>query len=136
METDEVLVHRVLARDKPAFGVLVDRHSSEAVVARLRSPERFRAAPGRACLREALAEAVTGGRRAATVPKEALMVEVTVEDVIVRSPTAETAVWMAESRASTRHYWRVVLLKGRVGDRVLPIWLRPRAGRDVARGAR
>jgi hypothetical protein len=94
------------------------------------------AAPGRARLREALAEAVTGGRRAAAVLKEAVMVEVTVEDVIVRSPKTETTVWMAEPRVSTRHYWRVVLLNERAGDRVLPIWLRPRAGRDVAEGAR
>jgi len=69
METDDLLVHRVLAGDKPAFGLLVDRHRPEAVrlsgrvrhrapeaedvvqeaflhaflsLGRLRSPERFR----------------------------------------------------------------------------------------------
>jgi RNA polymerase sigma factor (sigma-70 family) len=70
METDDRLVHRVLAGDKPAFGELVDRHRQEALrlagrllrrraheaedivqeaflhaflsLARLRSPERFR----------------------------------------------------------------------------------------------
>jgi len=40
----------------------------------------------RARLREALAEAVTGGRQAVAAAEEALMVEVTVEDVIVRRP--------------------------------------------------
>lgn len=258
METDDFLIHRVLAGDKPAFGALVDRHRPEAVrlacrllhrapdaedvvqeaflhaflsLARLRSPERFRGwllgivlnlarsrwrtrpdypleawagghmkanpltldvepspevvhesrelhrlvmdaiatlpveqrdtvelhyveglklweiasivdAPvgtikarlhrARARLREALAEAVTAGRRAAAAPEEALMVEVTVEDVIVRSPKAEPAVWMAEPKASTLHYWRVVLLKERAGDRVLPIWLHPHDGDWIA----
>jgi hypothetical protein len=74
-------------------------------------------------LREALAEAVTAGWQTAARPKEALMVEVTVEDVIVGSPKAEPAVWMAEPKASPPRYWRVVFLK-------------ERAGRGVAEGAR
>jgi hypothetical protein len=64
------------------------------------------------------------------------MVEVTVEDVLVRSPKAEPAVWMAEPKASTPHCGRVALLKERAGDRVLPIWPHPGAGRRVAEGAR
>jgi len=46
------------------------------------------------------------------------MVEVTVEDVIARSPKAEPVVWMAEPKASRPHHWRVVLLKERAGRRV------------------
>ena len=83
------------------------------------------------------------------------MVEVTVEDVIVRSPKAEPAVWIAEATASTPHSWRVVLLreqavaegraepdpveKERRSFQSLPrneAWLHPRAGRGVAEGAR
>jgi uncharacterized protein len=86
----------------------------------------------RARLREALAETVTAGRRALAAPEEALMVEVTVEDVIVRNPKADPAVWMAEPKTSTLDYWRVVLLKERAGDRVLPIWLHPRDGDWIA----
>jgi RNA polymerase sigma factor (sigma-70 family) len=258
METDDLLVHRVLAGDKPAFGALVDRHRPEAVqlagrllhrapeaedvvqeaflhaflsLGRLRSPERFRGwllgiilnlarsrwrtrpdypleawagghmmadplvldvepspevvhearelhrlvtqaiatlpveqrdtvelhyveglklweiasivgAPvgtvkarlhrARARLRGALADAVTAGWRALAAPEEALMVEVTVEDVIVHSPKAEPAVWPAGPQASALGYWRIVLLKERVGDRVLPIWLHPHDGDWIA----
>ena len=258
METDDRLVHRVLAGDKPAFGTLVDRHRAEAVrlarrllhrapdgedvvqeaflhaflsLARLRSPERFRGwllgivlniarsrwrtradypleawaggqmranplildvepspevvhesrelhrlvidaiatlseeqrdtvelhyveglklweiaalvdAPvgtikarlhrARARLRHALAEAVTVGRRVRAAAEEALMIEVTVEDVVVRSPKAEPATWLADPRDSKLDYWRVVLLKERAGDRVLPIWLHPFDGDWIA----
>jgi hypothetical protein len=62
----------------------------------------------RARVREALAEAVTAGRRAVASPEEALMVEVTVADVIVRSPKAEPAVWMAGAKARTLHCQEVV----------------------------
>ncbi|MGH7388112.1 MAG: bifunctional nuclease domain-containing protein [Candidatus Rokuibacteriota bacterium] len=258
METDALLVRRVLAGDKPAFGQLVDRHRPEAVrlarhllrgapdaedvaqeaflhaflsLARLRSHERFRGwllgivlnlarsrwrtrldypieawaggrtmadprvldvepspevvyesrelhrlvmdaiatlpveqrdtvelhyveglkiweiaslveAPvgtikarlhrARARLREALAEAVTVGRRPLDAAEEAFMVEVTVEDVIVRSPKGEPAVWLADPKDSKLDYWRVVLLRERAGDRVLPIWLHPFDGDWIA----
>ena len=258
METDDLLVRRVLAGDKPAFGELVDRHRGEAVrlahrllrrrsdaedavqeaflqaflsLTRLRSPERFRGwllgivlnmarsrwrtrpdypleawmggrliadplvldtepspevrhearelhrlvidaiatlseeqrdtvelhyveglklweiaalveAPvgtikarlhrARARLRHVLAEAVTVGRRAVEAAGEALMIEVTVEDVIVRSPKTEPATWLAAPKDNTLDYWRVVLLKERAGDRVLPIWLHPSDGDWIA----
>jgi RNA polymerase sigma factor (sigma-70 family) len=259
METDDLLVHRVLAGDKPAFGELVDRHRQEALrlagrllrrraheaedvvqeaflhaflsLARLRSPERFRGwllgivlniarsrwrtrldypleawaggqtmadpltldaepspevvyesrelhrlvtdaiatlpveqrdtvelhyveglklweiaslvdAPvgtikarlhrARGRLRHALAEAVTVGRRALDAAEEALMIEVTVEDVIVRSPKVEPGAWLADPKGSKLDYWRVVLLKERAGDRVLPIWLHPFDGDWIA----
>ena len=60
------------------------------------------------------------------------MVEVTVEDVVVRSPKAEPATWLADSKASTLGSWRVVLLKERVGERVLPIWVHPFDGDWIA----
>jgi RNA polymerase sigma factor (sigma-70 family) len=75
-------------------------------------------------LRGSLADTVTAGRRRRAA-EEASMIEVTVEDVIVRSPTAEPATWPPEPRDSKLDYWRVVLLKERAGNRVLPIWVHP-----------
>jgi RNA polymerase sigma factor (sigma-70 family) len=258
METDDLLVRRVLAGDKPAFGELIDRHRGEALrlarrllrrsgdaedvvqeallhaflsLARLRSPDRFRGwllgivvnlarsrwrarldypleawaggrmvadasvrdvepspevvhearelhrlvtdaiatlpveqrdtvelhyvdglklweiaslvdAPvgtikarlhrARARLRHALAAAVTVRQTPDTAKEVLLMVEVTVEDVIVRSPKAEPATWLAGPKDNTLDYWRVVLLKERAGDRVLPIWLHPHDGDWIA----
>jgi bifunctional DNase/RNase len=86
----------------------------------------------RARLRHALAEAVTVGRRALDAAEEALMIEVTVEDVIVRSPKVEPGAWLADPKGSKLDYWRVVLLKERAGDRVLPIWLHPFDGDWIA----
>ena len=86
----------------------------------------------RARLRRVLAEAVTVGRRARDAAGEALMIEVTVEDVIVRSPKTEPATWLAAPKDNTLDYWRVVLLKERAGDRVLPIWLHPSDGDWIA----
>ena len=43
------------------------------------------------------------------------MIEVTVEDVIVRGPKDEPGTWLAEAKASTLDRWRVVLLKERAG---------------------
>jgi RNA polymerase sigma factor (sigma-70 family) len=87
----------------------------------------------RARLRAALAEAVTVGRRALDTAEEGFMVEVTVEDVVVRSPKAEPAVWMTGPQQTSRlDYWRVVLLRERAGERVLPIWLHPHDGDWIA----
>jgi RNA polymerase sigma factor (sigma-70 family) len=73
-------------------------------------------------LRRGLAECVTAGRLALGVEEEAVMVEVTVEDVLVRSPKAEPGTWLAEQKDNRFDHWRIVLLKERAGDRVLPIW--------------
>jgi RNA polymerase sigma factor (sigma-70 family) len=257
MESDDVLVRRVLAGDKRAFGDLIDRHRVEAVrlarrllrgpdaedvvqdavlqaflsLAKLRSPERFRGwllgivlniarsrwrsrpnypleawvggrmvadplvldaepspevvhearelhrvvtdaiatlpeaqrttvelhyvegltlweiasladAPvgtikarlhrARARLRQELAEAVSIGRRHTVAVEEARMVEVTVEDVLVRSPKAQPATWLADHKTNQLDYWRVVLLKERTGERVLPIWVHPFDGDWIA----
>jgi RNA polymerase sigma factor (sigma-70 family) len=257
METDDLLVLRVLAGDKPAFGELVDRHRPEALrlarrllrapqdaedavqeavlrsflsLSRLRSPERFRGwllgivlntarsrwrtppdypleawvggrlvadplvpdvepspetvhesrelhrlvmdaiatlpeaqrttvelhyveglklweiaslvdAPvgtvkarlhrARERLRGALAEVVTG-RLALGAEEGTIMVEVTVEDVLVRSPKAEPGTWLAEQKDNRFDHWRIVLLKEREGDRVLPIWVHPFDGDWIA----
>lgn len=88
----------------------------------------------RAQLRRSLAETVTAGRRASAA-EEAPMIEVTVEDVIVRAPKADPGLWPAspvDSKDSKLDYWRVVLLKERAGDRVLPIWLHPLDGDWIA----
>lgn len=259
METDDALVRRVLAGDRPAFGDLVDRHRDEAVrlarrllrrpqdaedavqeawlhaflgLARLRSPERFRGwllgivlnnarslwrrrpdhpleawagglavadptvldtepspevvhasrelhrlvmdaigtlpagqrdtvelhyvdglkiweiaaltdAPvgtikarlhrARARLRLALADAVTTARpHPERHDVEDTMVEVSVEDVILRAPRAEPATWPAFHKDSKLGLMRIVLLRERTGDRVLPIWLWPWDGDAIA----
>jgi bifunctional DNase/RNase len=166
---DHLIVLRVLAGDKAAFGDLVDRHRPEAVrLARrlLRGPDAVPAeqrdtvelhyvdglklweiaslvdAPvgtikarlhrARARLRHALAEAVAVGRHPPAALQEALMVEVTVEDVVLRSPRPEPAVWLADPKENRCGWWRVVLLKERGGERVLPIWLNPLDGDFIA----
>lgn len=60
------------------------------------------------------------------------MVEVTVEDVIIRSPKAVPGTWLAEPGKNTLGWWRIVLLRERGGDRVLPIWLNPFDGDQIA----
>jgi bifunctional DNase/RNase len=81
----------------------------------------------RAQLREALLETmvVTAGRPA--IAMEAMMVEVTVEDVVVRAPKHEETRWLA-AKGSIASFNRVLLLRERAGDRVLPIWVGPIEG--------
>jgi hypothetical protein len=50
----------------------------------------------------------------------------------VRSPKVEPGAWLADPKGSKLDYWRVVLLKERAGDRVLPIWLHPFDGDWIA----
>jgi RNA polymerase sigma factor (sigma-70 family) len=85
----------------------------------------------RARLRQALADAVSAGSQP-DAAKEMPMVEVTVEDVIIRSPKAVPGTWLAEPGKNTLGWWRIVLLRERVGDRVLPIWLNPFDGDQIA----
>jgi RNA polymerase sigma factor (sigma-70 family) len=86
----------------------------------------------RARLRHALAEAVAVERPAPDGKEEALMIEVTVEDVVLRSACAEPAVWLADPKDNRCGWWRVVLLKERGGERVLPVWLNPMDGDFIA----
>jgi RNA polymerase sigma factor (sigma-70 family) len=86
----------------------------------------------RARLRAALAGAVAAGPPHPDRPVEDTMVEVSVEDVIVRAPRAEPAQWLAMPRDNKLGLMRVVLLRERGGDRVLPIWLWPWDGDGIA----
>ena len=86
----------------------------------------------RARLRQALGHAVAVERPAPDVKEESLMVEVTVDDVVLRSPSLEPAVWLADPKDNRCGWWRVVLLKERAGARVLPIWLNPLDGDHIA----
>ena len=79
-------------------------------------------------LRDALTEMIAIGRPGAAPAEEAFMIEVTVEDVIVRAPIAEPGPWPEDPRKSRLDYWRIVLLKERAGERVLPIWMHPHDG--------
>jgi bifunctional DNase/RNase len=60
------------------------------------------------------------------------MIEVTIDDVIVRSPKAKPGLWLADFKHNTLGYWRIVLLRERAGARVLPIWLHPWDGDPIA----
>lgn len=51
------------------------------------------------------------------------MTEVVVHDVIVRVPKGEEAKWLAAGKDYKLGALRVVLLKERSGDRILPIWI-------------
>lgn len=60
------------------------------------------------------------------------MTEVIVHDVIVRAPRDEPVRWWARGQESNLGRWRVVLLKEREGERVLPIWVGPPEGDAIA----
>ena len=60
------------------------------------------------------------------------MVEVTLEDVVVRAPKHEEARWLAEEKDYKLGWVRVLLLKERAGDRVLPIWVGAPEGDAIA----
>jgi hypothetical protein len=51
------------------------------------------------------------------------MVEVTVEDVVLRVPKNEDARWLANGNDYKLGWSRVILLKERSGQRILPIWV-------------
>ncbi len=84
-------------------------------------------------LRRALAEELgaTAGPAAGT-EEEVDMVEVTVDDVIVRAPKEGEARWFDWERGSNLGTLRVILLKERAGERVLPVWVGQPEGDTIA----
>jgi RNA polymerase sigma factor (sigma-70 family) len=60
------------------------------------------------------------------------MIEVTVDDVVVRSPKNEEVKWLAEGKDYKLGFTRVILLKERSGNRVLPIWVGAGEGDVIA----
>ena len=86
----------------------------------------------RAQLREALIDTLTATPPTRTVTREDTMVEVTLEDVIVRAPKHEQAKWLADEKDYKLGWMRIVLLKERNGDRVLPIWVYAPEGDTIA----
>ncbi len=86
----------------------------------------------RAQLREALMETMAAAPRARAVAREDIMVEVTLEDVVVRAPKHEDAKWLAEEKDYKLGWIRVLLLKERGGERVLPIWVGAPDGDAIA----
>ncbi len=60
------------------------------------------------------------------------MIEVTVDDVVARSPKNEEAKWLADGKDYKLGFTRVILLKERSGNRVLPIWVGPGEGDIIA----
>lgn len=55
--------------------------------------------------------------------EEASMVEVVVHDVMVRTPKGRDVKWLAAPQEEGPERTRVVLLKEKAGERVLPIWV-------------
>jgi RNA polymerase sigma factor (sigma-70 family) len=86
----------------------------------------------RAQLREALMETMAGAPHARSVTREDTMVEVTLEDVVVRAPKHEDAKWLAEEKDYKLGWMRVLLLRERGGERVLPIWVAAPDGDGIA----
>jgi len=60
------------------------------------------------------------------------MIEVTVDDVVVRSPKNEEVKWLADGKDYKLGFTRVILLKERSGNRVLPIWVGAGEGDIIA----
>jgi RNA polymerase sigma factor (sigma-70 family) len=60
------------------------------------------------------------------------MIEVTVDDVVVRSPKNEEAKWLADGKDYKLGFTRVIMLKERSGKRVLPIWIGAGEGDIIA----
>ncbi|MGO9450113.1 MAG: bifunctional nuclease domain-containing protein [Candidatus Binataceae bacterium] len=63
---------------------------------------------------------------------EPAMIEVTVYDVAVRAPVDAEAKWLAQGKDYKLGLMRVVLLKERDGERMLPIWIGPVEGDIIA----
>ena len=91
---------------------------------------RLHRARGR--LRRLLASEFGAAAVASTRGGEDAMVEVVVHDVLVQTPGDGEAQWLAEVRDYKLDWWRVVLLKERDGERVLPIWVRAPDGDGIA----
>ena len=60
------------------------------------------------------------------------MIEVIVDDVIVRAPRDEPVRYWARGQENNLGRWRVILLKEREGARVLPIWVGTSEGDMIA----
>jgi RNA polymerase sigma factor (sigma-70 family) len=60
------------------------------------------------------------------------MIEVTVDDVVARSPKHEEVKWLAEGKDYKLGFTRVILLKESAGNRVLPIWVGAGEGDIIA----
>ena len=87
----------------------------------------------RAQLRQSLIDTMTtAASRPPVVMEGRLMVEVTLEDVVVRVPKNEDARWLVELKDYNLGFHRVLLLRERGGDRVLPIWVGPVEGDLIA----
>lgn len=81
------------------------------------------------------ATAGPGGRE----EEEIAMIEVTIDDVVVRTPKDGEAQWLAlgkDGRSTWPNdklgHWRVILLRERDGPRALPIWVGPIEGDMIA----
>ncbi len=84
-------------------------------------------------LRRMLAEELgAAASPAAHKEEEVSMVEVTVDDVIVRAPKEGEVRWFDWARGSNLGRLRVILLKEREGDRVLPVWVGQPEGDTIA----
>ena len=86
----------------------------------------------RAQLRQSLIDTMTAAGPRPPIVMEESMVEVTLEDVVVRAPKHEQASWLAEEKDYKLGWMRVLLLKERGGDRVLPIWVGAPEGDAIA----
>jgi hypothetical protein len=87
----------------------------------------------RAQLRQALLDTMVATARRPTPPmEEHTMVEVTLEDVVIRVPKHEEVRWLAEGKDYKLGWTRVLLLRERAGERVLPIWVGPSEGDVIA----
>jgi bifunctional DNase/RNase len=74
------------------------------------------------------AMATSAGRRG----EEGGMIEVMVDDVIVRAPKDEPVRYSSPTREGNLGRWRVILLREREGGRVLPIWVGQPEGDMIA----
>ena len=87
----------------------------------------------RAQLRQALIDTMGTGSPSAVVRKGSVMIEVTLTDVVVRAPKHVDARWIVEKPDDANlGSHRVLLLRERTGDRVLPIWVGPVEGDLIA----
>jgi RNA polymerase sigma-70 factor (ECF subfamily) len=123
-EVVRTAVERLPVRQREVvFGYYVEGLTCEEIAALLGEPAgtvRVRLHRARARLRQGLSH----------LPKEPKpMVEVTVHDVLVRVLTSEAD---GESPRLADERVRIVLLKERDGDRVLPIWIGPPEGDALA----
>jgi RNA polymerase sigma factor (sigma-70 family) len=65
--------------------------------------------------------------------KEVAMIEVSVHDVMLRAPKGEEAEWLPERQKKYTLGWtRVVLLKEKAGNRIIPLWVGPPDGDALA----